>query len=538
MKKSLALLLGIVIGVALSIPAFAASPVEFEGYVKVYHENLHNFQRNYEKGYDDDSFFWNRLNIKVTFQPSDAVKVVWQFRAPDNYRWGQRSPNTTAATRAVYGELNFDWGTIRGGRIIDGLPGTVGGLASLGYAPSWGADGLLYNNIFDYNTPVDALTYDNKWDLSNGHKFGLAVYYDKLASNWSRSWDNSATGGNSGRGLNNDYAYDDNGWFTESHIGGPLELPKDADYDIFGVEATYEWETGGASLGVEYQRNATSQVSKEWALFLNPAFVQSFGPFAIHFEGKIGWGKKEYNREYILAGDWTRFANAVLQVPDWNGTIRNKGLGLYLDGVYTYDQGDVTLSGWYVSGTDLNTDRTSLNSLVTLGDFAPFLVAFNDTTLGRGYFSNNLGTGVYDGTDFNGQTRNINTGYNEGTKNQWGIAILGHQTIVPDFITLNYGIGYFRLVKPTFYWIQRADGGWNQDVFTAPGQTVKPQSKDLGWEIDLGFSFQIFENVYFDTQFGYMFNGSAYDDWDPAGAGSWKSAKDTFAWANVLAFQF
>jgi hypothetical protein len=102
--------------------------------------------------------------------------------------------------------------------------------------------------------------------------------------------------------------------------------------------------------------------------------------------------------------------------------------------------------------------------------------------------------------------------------NHWGIGLLGNHAINDD-IKLNYGIGYFRLVE-----------SWHNNI------NGFRQSKDLGFEIDLGATFQILDNLSFETQFGYMFNGSAYDGWNNNGV--WSNAKDTFAWANVLAVTF
>ncbi|MDR1042025.1 MAG: hypothetical protein LBR80_18025, partial [Deltaproteobacteria bacterium] len=87
MNKLIALALGAMLAAAAG-PALAASPVEFEGYVKVFHESLSNFQR-LPGGYEDrDNFFENKLQIGVTFRPNDQVSVFWQFRGPNYQRWG------------------------------------------------------------------------------------------------------------------------------------------------------------------------------------------------------------------------------------------------------------------------------------------------------------------------------------------------------------------------------------------------------------------------------------------------------------------
>jgi hypothetical protein len=176
MKKLLALVLGLAL-VAATAPAQAASPVEFEGYVKVFHESLSNFLRNSDGDrIDRDNFFSNKIQVNVTFRPADNISVFWQFRGPNYQRWGITGANPDSSipahiyTRALYGEVVFPWGTIQGGRVVEGNPGTGGGLASLGYAPAWGSE-FRYLNPFDSGDPLDSLTYQVA--LDNG--FGFAA---------------------------------------------------------------------------------------------------------------------------------------------------------------------------------------------------------------------------------------------------------------------------------------------------------------------------------------------------------------------------
>ncbi|MDR1109743.1 MAG: hypothetical protein LBP92_03350, partial [Deltaproteobacteria bacterium] len=258
-----------------------------------------------------------------------------------------------------------------------------------------------------------------------------------------------------------------------------------------------------------------------------PAVVQSWGPFSIHFEGVVAFGK------YTMR-EWQPNANGLYDEFEF----KNNGLGLYLDGNYNYGAGDITLMGWYVDGTsendlydDVNGDvpRPTFHSAVGMGDFAPFLVAYNGVTLGTGTWSNRL-------ADSFGNPE----GLDAGNTNHWGIAILGNHAINDD-IRINYGLGYFRLVSVPFN--HRPDD-WNgpNGVYDSG---IPNRSKTLGFEIDLGATFQILDNLSFETQFGYMFNGSAYrQSWyeqdannDPIAVYGPKP-KDTFAWANVLRVTF
>jgi hypothetical protein len=508
MKKLLALVLGIAF--LLATPAArAASPIEFEGYVKVYHESLSNFLRTNDGNYlDRDNFFGNRLQVSVTFRPADNIKVFWQFRGPDYQRWGitSRNPDNQLPahlfTRALYGEVTFPWGTIQGGRVIEGNPGTSAGLSSLGYAPSWGKE-YRYANPFNSGDPLDSITY--KVSLDNG--LGFSAFYGKQQSFWGSAPAN--------------YPFE-----NPANPNPAVRLGfKDSDYDLFGMEGVYKWQNGGASLAVSYHRDMTgTTVDSDRSFYINPAFTQSWGEiatggrFSVNFEGKFGWGKRSYADSLTVKAD-----------------DKTQGYGFYLDGVYEYQEGgNVTLASWYVSGTDKNNPTnpaTKNNSLVTLGDFAPFLVAQNGVTLGHGTYSNNVGgvaMGVCDPVD-------LKCADNNGRTNQWAIAILGNHAITPE-ISFNYGLGYFHLAKTTAWIPVTFDQAKNLTTYV-------PQSKDLGWEIDLGMTFKLLDNLTFETSFGYMFNGDAFNIYqanptDPAKMGSFQDPKDTFAWANVLAFSF
>jgi hypothetical protein len=513
---------------AASVPAMAATNIDFNGYLNVYHENLHNFSRSgVNDARDNDSFFENKLHINVEFQPTDDISVFWGFRGPNYSRWGS-AEGSGLFTRSLYAEIRQPWGTLQIGRLLEGLGSTAGGVASLGYSPAWGSD-FLYAHPFDIGDPTDSIVYS--YDFGNG--FVIAAFYAKDSID---------------RFTGNTENVDE--WVLANYPPNGLPITperiqrKDADRDRFGIEPRYQWDTGGVSLGVVYVRDKTFDlmeydeannqwdpedfvsVKDAWEIHINPAFVQSWGPFSIHFEGVVAFGK--YKMQH-----W--FPNPNTGIYE-ESQFKNNGLGLYLDGSYNYGAGDITLMGWYADGTSENDIydgdgveiiRPSYHSAVGMGDFAPFLVAYNKVTLGTGTWSNRLADGF------------TNTeGLDAGNTNHWGIAILGNHAINDD-IKLNYGLGYFRLVSvPSNHRPGRYYNAYlNEDVITG----TPNRSKSLGFEIDLGATFQILDNLSFETQFGYMFNGNAYrqsrydanDDpvYDP-------KPKDTFAWANVLSVTF
>jgi hypothetical protein len=483
MRKLLLLVLAVVLGMT-AMPALAQTQIEFDGHLKVYHENLVNYDRATDAdSRDSDSLFYNQLQLNVRVKPTEDITLHWTMRTIDEnfYRWGRYAAGvgggvgaTSVFTRWLYAEVNQPWGTILVGRLADGLPNNAGGLASLGYGPTWGPEGITYVSPFDINGPTDGIAYNH--DFDNG--FGLAVYYAKDEA--------------------------DPFVGTAAATGWPVEVQtKDADRDRIGIEPRYQWDTGGVSLGLAYVRDRRPGIDTDAAgnynefysterndvFLINPAFAQSWGPFSIHFEGQIAFGKWK-GREYDLVN------NTYGRLED----EKVRGLGLYLDFVYNYGAGDITLMSWISGGSSYDDDDTFKNAVV-MGDFAPFLVAYNSVTLGAGTWSRSLP--VDDDVEMT---------------NHWGIGLLGNHSITDD-ISLNYGVGFFRLVA----------------------QDYRNQSKNLGWEIDLGASFQLLDNLSFETKFGYMFNGDAWKGYGgPANAPNIDrdSPKDTFDWVNVLAVTF
>ncbi|MDR1577599.1 MAG: hypothetical protein LBT86_05150 [Deltaproteobacteria bacterium] len=299
-----------------------------------------------------------------------------------------------------------------------------------------------------------------------------------------------------GFGVNAYYAKD-----ITDDISPAISL-KDVDRDRFGVEPFFTWDGGGASLLLEYVRDMTPQddvtgnyAEKNYEFYINPALTQAWGPFSVKLEGRVGWSETRYQ------GDSTKY--------------KNDGLGLYLETTYNYGAGDINLMAWFADGSSLKENgnpRATKHDLVGMGDFTPFLVAYYGNALpGRAATTSNwLVRG--DGSEWADEVIG-------GGNNHWGIGLLGNHAIT-DSIKINYGIGHFELVEE--YW----SGG----------------KKDLGVEVDLGVHIQLLENLTFESQFGYMFNGKAYRNvsgYDVNSEAIYSlDAKDTFAWLSALTVSF
>jgi hypothetical protein len=465
--------------------------------MKVSHESYSNFLRSYDGETDEESYFHNKLNLQITFHPSDNARVLWRVRGLRTQRWGADRFNIS--TLGFYGELEFDFGKFRIGRGI--------------------TRDYLYLFAFDNDPTVDGISFKKVWRLDGGNTIGLSLFYEKMGSNIANTY----------RGI-------DIGNYPDlfSHWPDPLTRHKDIDSDIYGFDASYKWATGGVSFGMEYDRNMTdSSVKKDWALYFNPAFYQVFGKIILRIEGKYGIGKRIYDKNLVYSSQWKRFEDEYLGHP-WDGTLKNRGMGVYVDLSYNHNAGNISLVSWYVSGTDIN-GRGHLNSLVDLGHFSPYLVAYCEN--GRG------STSCYDALGERWLSRNVPSVFNfarinSGTRNHYSIGITGYHQLVPDQIKFNYAFGYFRLIKPAMIWIAD-DTGYHAAPYLVNGSTesFRYQSKDLGYELDLGFTFEILKNVRLETNFGYFFNGDAFDYYDKASS-SFKPAKDTFYWQNIFSIYF
>lgn len=570
MKRALAMALGAVMVAGSAAPATAASHIDFSGYYKIQYMNETN--TSYSRGDKSftDSYFQDRLQLDLTFSPTDEISVYWRLRGPGSYkRWGRyENSDKSLYTQYIYGEIKQDWGTFLVGRISDDLDAY--GLASLGYSGTSIA-GFTNAMPFDRADVVDGVRYTYAWD--NG--FGILAQYGKLGND----------GQYGGR-------IDD--------LGNDLNGASDQDYDRYQVEGTYSWDGGGAALGVFYDRNAQNgganwrndvvfHKSQAWGI--NPAIMHSWGDFSIHFEGMAQWGKTYYHYD-------------KLNGRRGEDSVKDRGYGAYLDFDYNYGPGNVNLASWWVSGTGLDEmDKSNPKSKsaadIVGGNFYPLLVAYNGDNLNGGGnryygnagrhlsaigFANNayenyvqtayeaagtagfLNEGAFAAANYTGAyatgadllnyvegltTRTQTNSFNKDTDaNHWAIALTGNHAFTDD-ISMHYGLAYLALNKPNYRIAKSASVSGLNGVTTVDRISYQTQDKDLGFEVDLGFTFQLLDNLSFSTAFGYMFNGDAYKQlkgyrWNETNAANgdgnikarWQDADDSYVWFNSLTFAF
>ena len=258
----------------------------------------------------------------------------------------------------------------------------------------------------------------------------------------------------------------------------------DDDSDAFILIPQYEWSTGLANMTLYYARNHSNNEVNFWSsgtvprdidlYFVDVAAIQVFGPFSIHFEGQYRWGSMEWDRWIVAPGT---------QDNDF------EGWGIYLDGIYNFGPGEVGLLFSYLQGpdTDWQNGDTLRGQLAMGADHAPFLVAYD-----RGVSSANTG--------FSGVSN---------ANNHWNLGLWCDYDIT-EAMMLHAALGYFQMNEvPT---------GWGEH---------------FGWELDLGFTWQLMDGLRYSTMAGYFFPG----DYNEGGNAN-NEYGNAWAWKNELQLSF
>ncbi len=586
MKRVLALTLGASLAAFSAAPAEAASHIDFSGYYRVTFFNSTNLGHHSEPRSFTDSFFMDRFNIDLAFHPTDEVSVFWRLRGPDhtydNNRWGSgRAPQMN--TMFVYGRVVQDWGTVYVGRLNDAFDNF--GLATLGRSGLWDPYFYIKTSPFDDGRYLSGALYTNTWD--NG--FTLKALYSRLNDPGSSDADY--------RFLSSDRTSDH--YLAEGSYkwdGGGASLG--AWYDRNATFDDNPASTAGLARGLD----------KITMAYVNPALMHSWGDFSFHLEGLLGWGKSEYvkgikdiDREgqavyldfeynygpgYTTLMGWWASGTSLNDDPNdhdnKNKSAVNMGKGmrpLLVAGqaaIHSWSRIDAV--GGFPSGAN-NWEQQDAVGIANNGyanfvrdAYRPIGMPANSTigflSGGAAALAANLdGAWTNDATLYSFQdalrdsaiagsivSRERTTSFNNTTAaNNWGITLIGKHSFTPE-ITMNYAVGYLALNNPNYRVVDRAH--WNsldttantRGTITSVGYTE--QSKDLGWEADLGVTIQLLDNLKFTSMFGYMFNGDAYKSLKgfryteavPSTSGNikavWEDADDSYTWYNVLQMDF
>ncbi|MDR1314464.1 MAG: hypothetical protein LBQ12_12440 [Deltaproteobacteria bacterium] len=439
----------------------AASPVTFDGHLRLrswFFDNYFNEKAdpNGRHASRSDSWVESRLRINVSFQPNDNVEIRWRAQGPGSARWGSKDGNDfLLRSEHFFGIARTQFGDFSVGRVSSDMDSA--GLQTLGYLPGYGMGTQFY--AFDSDSDTDGFMYRWHSDI-----FGIKAYYAKKATTVQNStvWD------------------------------------KDADWDRFSVEPYWSWDTGGASLAVQYDSDKTLRPDGRDSLkyvTVNPAFAQSFlvgdnSKLTFHAEAKLSWGKRSFSPNSPAALD---------------PLVEDKvtGFGAYADLDLDYSSGDVALAAWYLDGQDEKEGADPLHrnprNLVDPGSaFYPFLIFYS------AYGAQPDGTKHLEGRELPGH---------------WALAVMGRH-VLNDWATLTYGAGHFRRTAD----FTRADGS--------------KASRSMGTEFNLGLSVKLMDNLTWGTNLAVFDTGSYYDGRYSKGTPGAGLDKTIWGWGNELMFSF
>ncbi|MDR1080737.1 MAG: hypothetical protein LBQ79_07200 [Deltaproteobacteria bacterium] len=439
----------------------ASSPVTFDGHLRLrswFFDNYFNDSPDSRGHHASRSDRWaeSRLRINVSFMPNDMIEVRWRAQGPGAARWGSRNPSDRALhSEHFFGIVRTPVGDFSAGRVSSDMDSA--GLQTLGYLPGYGMGTQFY--IFDSDDDTDGAMYRWHSDI-----FGVKAYYAKRASTPQTA----------------------------------LRRDTDADWDRFSVEPYWTWDTGGASLAIQYDSDKTTDPNGRDSLkyfSVNPAFAQSFmvgerSKLTFHAEAKLSWGRRSFAPGSAASGD---------------RLVKKKvtGAGAYADLDLDYSSGDVALAGWWFDGADERENANPLHrnpkNLVDPGTaFYPFLIFYS------AYGSQPAGSMGLDGRDLPGH---------------WAVALMGKQNL-NDWVTLTYGIGHFR-----------RSAGY---TLTDGSRT----SRTMGTEYNVGLSVKLLDNLTWGTNLAVFDTGGYYRDRYGRGMNGTGLDRTIWGWGNEIMFSF
>ncbi|MDR1042247.1 MAG: hypothetical protein LBR80_19205 [Deltaproteobacteria bacterium] len=464
--RSFKFLLGLPLAAALILcgagTSSAESPVTFDGHLRL---RSWFFDKYFSQSADangrhasrSDSWAESRLRLNVSFKPNESVEIRWRAQGPGSARWGsRRAEDRTLRSEYFYGIARTGIGDFSIGRVSSDIDSS--GLQTLGWTPSYGMGTQFY--IFDMDSDMDGAMY--RWHTDN---FGVKAFYVKRDT-------------------------------TPPQAFAPV---RDADYDRFSVEPYWTWDTGGASIALQYDNDKTGRAAdgRDSLKFVsvNPAFAQSFdvgeqSKLTFHAEAKFAWGKRSYAPGSAAALD-----------PRTKSKVT--GAGAYMDLNLDYGPGDATLAGWWFNGANRSegdlANRIDTKDLVDPGTaFYPFLIFY------KAYGDQPAGSMGLEGN---------------GTPGHWALALMGKQRL-NDWVSLTYGLGHFRKT-----------GGYT----LANGRSV---SKTLGTEVNLGLAVKLLDNLTWSTNAAFFDSGSYYQDRYGNGRSGSGLDRTIWGWGNELMFSF
>jgi hypothetical protein len=263
----------------------------------------------------------------------------------------------------------------------------------------------------------------------------------------------------------------------------------DADQDLYEASAWYKTKDLHINLGYDFydmNQAATSDFTRHR---IKGYYNQNIANIYAEMEFSYDWGTQDWD---AIGVDDTDISTLALMAD----------VGMKMDKL------DVGMMFIYASGDDDTSDNDNESAMTHvyggLGEqFQPYTVLTGRHT---GMLSQ----------DFNGI--NADMAFH-------GIMSLGvHANFaVTDKLSLNTAIAY-----------AMAD---TDEVTVAPGVTFEIDD-EYGWEIDLGASYKLMDNLTYSVNFGYLMTGDFFEGYELAGVGPFGDAEDIYVLNHRLSMEF
>lgn len=263
----------------------------------------------------------------------------------------------------------------------------------------------------------------------------------------------------------------------------------DADQDLYEASAWYKTKDLVAALGYDFYDMNQAATSDYTRHRIKGYYNQNMGNIYAEMEFSYDWGTMDWD---AIGVDDTDISTLALMAD----------VGMKMDKL------DVGMMFIYASGDDDTSDNDNESAMTHvyggLGEqFQPYTVLTGRHT---GMLSQ----------DFNGV--NADMAFH-------GIMSLGVHAdfAVTDKLSLNTAIAY-----------AMAD---TDEVTVAPGVTFEIDD-EYGWEIDLGASYKLMDNLTYSVNFGYLMTGDFFEGYELAGVGPFGDAEDIYVLNHRLSMEF
>ncbi len=235
-------------------------------------------------------------------------------------------------------------------------------------------------------------------------------------------------------------------------------LDNDGDYDVYEASVWYKTKDMVAALAYDHFDDASTDTFDIVKHLVKGYYNQNFGNVYAETEFAYVWGDKDFDDDTVEDRDINNFA-------------------IMADVGMTMDKLDIGMLAFYATGDSDDTYDSDDTEALSAGgyglgeQFQPYVILTGATT------------GMYV-SDYNAADTDLLS---------LGIISLGMHAdfAVTDKLNLHSAIA----------WAQLEDAESNMD-------------KELGWEIDLGVSYNLMDNLTYSVDFGYFMTGEAFEGAD------------------------